>query len=403
MSGRRVTFLLLLQFTWFFLAGMVLPFLPLYLQELGVRGGRALPLLSGGLAAVSALALAIASPLWRRVARRSGLRALLTQSWAGLAAGILLMAFATAAWQLMAIRVVQGLLGAAGTLIVSLAVAAAGREDLARTLARLQIAMIAGSAAGPAAGGALLDAFGFEMLFFTSAAAALAASLVAALLLPNVYPRGEAEPESPPGLQTPKRPAAGRSLFFQAWFFFALQGATMMTGAIFILYVQEIAVGRPAATIGGLILASAGVAGSLGAIVVSRLELRRARGPALLALGLGASALVALQAASASVFALWWARSGQGLLGGGVRTAAQALLTALAPPVNRRRSYRAIEAFSAAGAVAGACAGGIVAALIGMRPVFVIAGLLLAAGGLLTFLASARASARADQGEGAPV
>ena len=93
-----------------------------------------MPLWAGGVAGASALALALSEPIWRRLARRVGLRTTVARSLTGTSLGILLFGVANSPWQLIVIRAFQGGAGGLGAAIVSLAAAAIPRESLGKLL-----------------------------------------------------------------------------------------------------------------------------------------------------------------------------------------------------------------------------------------------------------------------------
>lgn len=87
----------------------ILPFLPLYISQLGVSSHEALSMWSGLTFSITFLISAIVSPLWGSLADRKGRKLMLLRASLGMAIAILLQAFATNVWQLFLLRGIMGL------------------------------------------------------------------------------------------------------------------------------------------------------------------------------------------------------------------------------------------------------------------------------------------------------
>lgn len=96
-----------LTVTWLgcFLTGaafsLVMPFLPLYVEQLGVTGHSALNMWSGLVFSITFLFSAIASPFWGGLADRKGRKIMLLRSALGMAIVMLLMGMAQNIWQFL--------------------------------------------------------------------------------------------------------------------------------------------------------------------------------------------------------------------------------------------------------------------------------------------------------------
>jgi DHA1 family multidrug resistance protein-like MFS transporter len=160
----------------------VLPFLPLYVRELGVERDDEVALWAGVLIGVSPLLAGLLSPVWGRLADRQGQKRVILRALAAYVVLLLLCAAVTDVLQLLALRIGIGLFGAIGPLGLSMATALAPREETGRTVGLVQAAQILSAAAGPLAGGLLADAIGMRRTFVATAVLCGAAlALVAAL------------------------------------------------------------------------------------------------------------------------------------------------------------------------------------------------------------------------------
>ena len=95
-----------------FIAGMgfseIMPFLSLYVDDLGSFTKGQLTIYSGMTYAVTFLVIALVSPLWGKLADRKGRKLMLLRSSMGMAIVIGLMGFVTNIWQLIGLRFLQG-------------------------------------------------------------------------------------------------------------------------------------------------------------------------------------------------------------------------------------------------------------------------------------------------------
>ncbi len=132
----------------------ILPFLPLYVSQLGVTSHEALSMWSGLTFSVTFLVSAIVSPMWGSPADRKGRKLMLLRASLGMAIAILLQAFATNVWQLFILRAIMGL--TSGYIPNAMAlVASVPRERSGWALSTLSTAQISGVIGGPLLGGFL--------------------------------------------------------------------------------------------------------------------------------------------------------------------------------------------------------------------------------------------------------
>ncbi|MFP3359391.1 MFS transporter, partial [Planococcus sp. SIMBA_143] len=83
---------------------MIMPFLPLYVQELGVEGESQISLWSGVIFGANFLTAFLFSPFWGRMADRHGRKLMLLRSGLGMAIVIIFTGFATGPWSLLGLR-----------------------------------------------------------------------------------------------------------------------------------------------------------------------------------------------------------------------------------------------------------------------------------------------------------
>jgi len=159
----------------------VLPFLPLFVRELGVEEPERAALWAGVLIGVAPLFAGLLAPVWGRLADRHGHKGIAVKALVAYVVLLALSAAVTNVEQLLVLRIGIGLFGGIGPLGLAMATAQAPREETGRAVGRIQAAQILSAAIGPFAGGLLADTIGIRRTFLVTAAlCALALVLVVA-------------------------------------------------------------------------------------------------------------------------------------------------------------------------------------------------------------------------------
>ncbi|MDM3398341.1 multidrug efflux MFS transporter [Citrobacter sp. Cb016] len=156
----------------------ILPFLPLYISQLGVSSHEALSMWSGLTFSVTFLISAIVSPMWGSLADRKGRKLVLLRASLGMAIAILLQAFATNVWQLFLLRGVMGLTSGYIPNAMALVASQVPRERSGWALSTLSTAQISGVIGGPLMGGFIADHIGLRAVFCITAALLVVSFLV---------------------------------------------------------------------------------------------------------------------------------------------------------------------------------------------------------------------------------
>ena len=161
----------------------ILPFLPLYLSQLGVSSHEALSMWSGLTFSVTFLVSAIVSPMWGSLADRKGRKLMLLRASLGMAIAILLQAFASNVWQLFLLRALMGLTSGYIPNAMALVASQVPRERSGWALSTLSTAQISGVIGGPLMGGFLADHVGLRAVFIITAILLMVSFLVTLFLI----------------------------------------------------------------------------------------------------------------------------------------------------------------------------------------------------------------------------
>jgi MFS transporter, DHA1 family, multidrug resistance protein len=171
-------------------SAFAVPFLPLYVQVLGVEQPEAAALWGGVLIGISPLLTGLLAPSWGRLADRHGHKRVAVATLGVYVVLLALCAAVRRVEELLVLRAGVGAFGSLGPLGLAMAAAQSPREDTGRAVGLVQAAQILAAAVGPFAGGILADTVGMRPTFL--AAAGLCA--LAFLLVLALYRDTEASP-----------------------------------------------------------------------------------------------------------------------------------------------------------------------------------------------------------------
>jgi len=161
-----VTVACFLGFTGFTL---VMPFLPLFIAQLGVTGVGSIAIWTGVSLGVTPGLTALLAPAWGRLGDRYGRKIMVERSMISFVVLMTAMAFVTRAWHVLAIRVVQGVFAGYGALSVAMAAESAPRDRMPSAIGLVQTAQRLGPALGPVIGGVLAGLVGLRRAFLVTA------------------------------------------------------------------------------------------------------------------------------------------------------------------------------------------------------------------------------------------
>ena len=272
--------------------GFMMPFIPLYIQTLGVTSPNGLRFWVGMLTSLPALALAVMGPIWGVLADRYGRKIMILRS---MAAGVIvvgLMGFAPNVGTVFLLRLLQGVF--TGTIAASATLVAVGTPSrrLASALGFLSTSTFIGYTIGPLIGGLCAELFSYRVTFLIGSAI-IAAAFVLVLLYVREVKQPVPEPRESGAAFSPR-------IFLRLPFLVLLailflnRFASTLPNPFIPLYIQELRgsfSGTSAVT--GAVLAAGGLASAFSGLTISRIGDRQDKVFLVLCL-LGASALAGL-------------------------------------------------------------------------------------------------------------
>ncbi len=352
-------------------AGMslVIPFLPLYISTLGIHLLPQLERWSGWVFASQFATSVIFQPIWGAYADRHGRKVMLLRAGFGMGIVTALMGLVGAVWQLLALRLLNGIFSGFISMAVSLLASITPDEDAGKALGALQTGAIAGSLIGPLIGGALAEMVGYRAVFFLTGLMLLVASAIVLFFVKENH-------TPPPRLEKQQRTGRG---YVALWPLFPVflasivtQMGTMSIEPIVTVYVKTIYYGPHLAVIAGLAVALTGFANLAGAPTLGRLGDRFGQ-KSILVIALVMAALTYLpQAMAHGIALLLVGRFLLGLFLGGMIPSLNVLVKKMAPRHLQATAFGINSSSLFLGNLIGPLIGSTVAAAYNIRMVFYV-------------------------------
>ncbi|MBE3095551.1 MAG: MFS transporter [Planctomycetes bacterium] len=295
---------------------LVMPFLPIFISQLGVTEVGEVAVWSGLCLGVTPAVTALLSPAWGRVADRFGRKLMVERALISFVVIMAAMAFVRRPWQIFALRAVQGFFAGYGSLTLAMATESAPRERMAQAIGMVQTAQRLGPALGPVIGGLVAGLVGLRRSFLV-AAAIYGVAFVLVLVMYRERPAREREAGA--SAERGRLGAVVRLPNFLVLMgvLFGIQFADRSFGPILPLYVVAIGV-RPdrAALITGVLFSTLACSAAIGhhfcGRLLKRVTARRiiASGAALAATAVAVIALVPFVGGLGLAFAVFGAAVG---------------------------------------------------------------------------------------------
>ncbi len=162
---------------------LLLPFLPIYVEQLGVEGHAAIVQWSGIAYGITFLGAGLVAPLWGKFADLYGRKPILMRAALAMAVCMSLIGLAQNIWQLVGLRLLAGLLGGYSSGAVVLVATQTPKERAGWALGVLSTGTLAGTLLGPLMGGIMPGLVGIRATFLVAGAVIFVAFLATAFLV----------------------------------------------------------------------------------------------------------------------------------------------------------------------------------------------------------------------------
>ncbi|BEM32999.1 multidrug efflux MFS transporter [Serratia sp. Lou2A] len=355
----------------------ILPFLPLYVEQLGVSDHQSLSLWSGLVFSGTFLVSAVVSPLWGSLADRKGRKLMLLRASLGMAIVIALQGLATNVWQLFALRALMGLTSGYIPNAMALVASQAPRDKSGWALGTLSTGQISGVIAGPLLGGLMADHLGLRVVFFVTAGLMFVSFLVTLFLIKErrITVKKADQLSGKAVFRSLPYPTLIVTLFVCT---LMIQLANSSISPILTLFIRELSGDvSNIAFVSGMIAAVPGIAALISAPRLGRLGDRIGTARILIAALLFTTGLFAVMAWVNTPLQLGILRFLLGFADGALMPAVQALLLRYSSDQVTGRIFGYNQSFMYLGNVVGPLLGSGISAMMGFRWVFAVTAVLV--------------------------
>ncbi|MDV0431686.1 MFS transporter [Lactiplantibacillus sp. DA1] len=369
---------------WFctFVAGMafseIMPFLSLFVSQLGDFTKAQITFYSGLAFAADYAISAISAPLWGILADKKGRKIMLLRASLGMAVAMGLMGFVTNVWQLVALRALQGVFAGFISNAQALVASQTPRKYSGRALSTLITGAVSGQLFGPVIGGFLAQLFSIRNTFFITAGLLMVAFLLSLFFVqehfkPVAHHREPGDSRNPlAAFQNP------RLIIVMLCSTAIVQFGNASIAPIISLYVRELMHYRgPITVVAGIIAALPGISNIFSAPRLGRYGDQHGSGKVLLFGYIFAVIMYFPQGIVTSVVALGILRFAIGISDGALYPEIQTVLTKNTPVHLTSTIFSYNQSFQAIGNMFGALLGGLVAGWFNYNAVFIMTALLL--------------------------
>jgi DHA1 family multidrug resistance protein-like MFS transporter len=355
------------------------PFLPYYVQELGVTDPGQVEMWSALLFTGQAITMAIFAPIWGSLADRYGRKLMVVRAMFGGAVLLGAMGFVRNVQQLAILRALQGCVTGTVPAATTLVASSVPRRRSGYALGLLQMAIYSGASVGPLLGGLIADTFGYQAAFWVTATLLFVAGLCVFFLVEERFkPSRRKEGSSAEGSGSAEGFRQGLALALRSHALLIMFGTRMVVNfglrvmaPMLPLFVQSLMPGQErVASVTGLITGARAATGALGAIVMGRIGDRIGHRRVLVACALGAAALYVPQFLVVTPTQLLVLQAAAGVATGGIMASVSATLAQLAPEGRQGVVYGLDSSANSVARAIAPMAGAAIAAGLGIRYIF---------------------------------
>ncbi|WP_247749015.1 MULTISPECIES: MFS transporter [unclassified Rhizobium] len=386
---RNMIVCLVGSFTTIVAMTLLLPFLPLYVEELGVGDKAGIVQWSGIAYGATFFAAAFVAPIWGRLGDIYGRKLMLVRASLGMTVAIGLMGMVDSVWQLVALRLFTGLAGGYASGSMVLVATQTPKHRVAWALGMVSSGIMAGNLVGPLIGGALPAIIGIRNTFLAAGGVILLTFLATIFLIK--------EEKSASRRQAAKASGGWRSIEDKRPVIamlatgMLLMLANMSIEPIITVYVADLIDDQTKLTlVSGVVMSVAALGSVLSASWLGKLADRIGHWPVISgALGIAALLLIP-QAFVTSAWQLIILRFLMGVALGGLLPCIAAVIRHSVPDAAAGGILGLSTSSQFVGQVVGPVLGGFVGGHIGMRAVFLGTCVLLSAGAIYSWMVRPR-------------
>lgn len=360
---------------------IILPFLPLYIEQLGVHQTADIERWTGWIFAAQFVFSFICQPIWGTIADKHGRKLMLLRAGFGMGTITTLMGFVSSPWQLLVLRIFNGIFSGFISMSVSLQASVTPDAQSGRALGMLQTGSISGALLGPLLGGILAENMGYHSVFFLTGALLFIASFIIIFFVHednHEQRRNEASSIKHLYFMKPLLP-----IFIAS---FITNVGMMSIEPLATVYVKTLYHGVHLEFLAGLVVSITGVANLLGAPILGKIgDTIGQRKVLVFSLFMAAMSFIP-QVMANSITMLLVGRFALGLFVGGMIPSLNVLVKKLAPRELQGTAFGFNSSSLFLGNFIGPLMGSEIAAVWNIHTVFYVTMLLLIINSLMVFL-----------------
>lgn len=359
-------------------AGMslVIPFLPLYIEKLGVHNEATIERWAGIAFGATFLMAAIVSPIWGKLADKYGRKPMLLRASLGMAIVMTLMGFVQNVYELAGLRFIMGAVSGFIAAAITLVATQTPKEFSGRALGILSTGTVGGTLLGPLLGGYLADIIGLRHVFFVTGAF-MFISFLSANFIKEDKQRFKAKKNETKKVdwKSIENPRSVIAVFFTT---FILQLAVMSIQPVVTVYVKQLSNhSEHIALVSGFVVAATGISNVLTASRLGKISDKVGPQNVLQVCLIVAAILFILQAFVTRTWQLFALRFLLGFAMAGLLPSINSYLKKMIPDHLAGRIFGYNQSAQYFGNLAGPVLGGQIAAVKGIPYVFLTTSILI--------------------------
>lgn len=356
---------------------MLIPFLPIYMQnELGATADN-VSLWSGVTYAITFAISAFVSPIWGKLSDKMGKKPMIIRASFLLAITYFLGGIVRTPFELFLVRAFQGIASGLWPACLVMMSACVPKNKLGISMGLMQSANICGGIIGPLLGGILATAFGMRNSFYVGA---VALSLIAVTTVLFIK-----EPPAAPEKEINKAQNTSYLTFIKDKNILILLLCVCMTNMVILqiqpivsLYVQQLSHNSDKAVLlTGFIMSLGGIAGALASPLWGKTGQKVGFYKTITLAFISAGLLMSLQGVPNSLVLFGLMQFLCGLGFSGIFPSANSILVLLTPPSSRGMGFGSLFSAQMIGGALGPVIGGVIVSFMSFNTVYIISGSIL--------------------------
>ena len=371
--AMMVTFALMMSSSY----TMLIPFLPIYMQnELGATADN-VSLWSGVTYAITFAISAFVSPIWGKLSDKMGKKPMIIRASFLLAITYFLGGIVRTPFELFFVRAFQGIASGLWPACLVMMSACVPKNKLGISMGLMQSANICGGIIGPLLGGILATAFGMRNSFYVGAVALSLITVTTILFIK--------EPPVAPEKEINKAQNTSYLSFIKDKNILILLLCVCMTNLVILqiqpivsLYVQQLSHNSDKAVLlTGFIMSLGGIAGALASPLWGKTGQKVGFYKTITLAFISAGLLMSLQGLPNSLVLFGLMQFLCGLGFSGIFPSANSILVLLTPPSSRGMGFGSLFSAQMIGGALGPVIGGVIVSFMSFNSVYIISGSIL--------------------------